>query len=113
MALAEEETACAALHQNHCKEGRPSHSQLPCSAEDASGALSHPEDPPLSGFSPLWSDLCVLHYVLRVTGNTEYGVGVSLGTHHHQTWSSKKAQVRGKVLSTKYTTMKIRDMYIL
>lgn len=55
----------------------------------------------------------MLHYVLRVTGNTEYGVGVSLGTHHHQTWSSKKAQVRGKVLSTKYTTMKIRGMYIL
>ena len=63
--------------------------------------------------TPLWSDLCVLHFVLRVMGNTEYGVGVSLGTHHHQTWSSKKAQVRGKVLFTKYTTMKIRDTYIL
>lgn len=79
----------------------------------ADGALSHPEDPPLSRFSPLWSDLCVLYYTLGVTGNTEYSVGVSLGTHRHQAWSSKKAQVQGKALSTKYRTRKIRDMYVL
>lgn len=62
---------------------------------------------------PLCGVTSVCYIMCSGLQETQSMVWVSLGTHQHQTWSSKKAQVQGKVLSTKYTTMKIRDMYIL
>lgn len=55
------------------------------------------------------------HYAVGVMGNTEYGVKVSPGTHHHhhQTRDSKRACVQGKALCTKYTTITTRAMHIM